>query len=191
MAGLNNRPTNLFYSFLIKAFGLYFFWYLVYEIWLHPMGTIDEAVINHLVNANNFILSLLGYSLIPETASVHDIRVVGIDGTHGLWIGDPCNGITLFALFTGFVLAFPGSLKTKLWFIPVGIISIHIINIIRIVALCIVLKYFPDSLEFNHTYTFTIVVYGYVFLLWILWATKFSGVNFSENSPGEVHPAQN
>ncbi len=186
MTGLTKRPANLFYSFLIKAFGLYFFWYLLYEMWLHPQGRIDEAIIDQLVNANNFILSLFGYTLIPEAAGSHDIRVVGIDGTHGLWIGDPCNGITLFALFTGFVIAFPGAIKTKLWFIPVGILSIHLINVIRIVALCIVLKYFPDSLEFNHTYTFTIVVYGYVFLLWILWATKFSGINFSENKQEEI-----
>lgn len=27
------------------------------------------------------------------------IRTIGIDGTNGLWIGDPCNGLSLFALF--------------------------------------------------------------------------------------------
>ena len=32
--------------------------------------------------------------------------------------------------------------------------------------------YFPDPeiLDFNHTYTFTILVYGYVFYLWYLWS---------------------
>lgn len=48
-------------------------------MWLHPQGRIDEAIIDQLVNANNFILSLFGYTLIPEAAGSHDIRVVGLD----------------------------------------------------------------------------------------------------------------
>jgi exosortase family protein XrtF len=102
------------------------------------------------------------------------MRTLGIDGTHGLWIGDPCNGITLFALFTGFVIAYPGPVKRKIWFIPLGLFAIHIVNILRIVALAFITLYAPSYLEFNHTYTFTIIVYSFVFFLWMLWANKFS-----------------
>jgi exosortase family protein XrtF len=160
--------------FLLKALLLYIFWYLFYELWLHPKGYLDALVIDNLIKSGEFIISNLGYRLIPEPDPEWAIRTLGIDGTHGIWIGDPCNGITLFALFTGFVIAYPGPLKSKLWFIPLGLVTIHIVNIIRIVALVLITLYAPQYLDFNHTYTFTILVYSYVFFLWMIWSNKLA-----------------
>jgi exosortase family protein XrtF len=143
-------------------------------LWLHPNGFIDSLVIDNLINSGEFIVNALDYTLIPEIDPTGEMRTLGIDGTHGLWIGDPCNGITLFALFTGFVIAYPGPVKRKIWFIPLGLFAIHIVNILRIVALAFITLYAPSYLEFNHTYTFTIIVYSFVFFLWMLWANKFS-----------------
>ena len=158
--------------FFLKATGLYILWYLLYELWIHPAGKFDLLIIDNLIFTSSVILKLLGYTLIdfPYSAA---IRSMGIDGTHGLWIGDACNGITLFALFTGFMLAFPGPLKAKFWFIPLGLLFIHILNIFRIVGLSVTQFYFPDALDFNHTYTFTILVYSLVFALWLIWVNKF------------------
>lgn len=169
------------YRFLLKAVLLYIGWYLVYELWLHPLGFIDLAVIKSIEDISSFILTTLGFNLIAES-HVETIRTIGIDGTNGLWIGDPCNGLTLFALFTGFVIAFPGPWKKKIWFIPIGIISIHLINSLRVVALSLIVYYFPDPevLDFNHTYTFTILVYGFVLFLWNIWANKLSGIDFKK-----------
>ncbi len=166
------------YRFLLKAVFLFIAWYFLYDLWLHPAGGIDMIVIKSLEQASYVVLETLGYVTL-EASHVENIRTIGIDGTHGLWIGDPCNGLTLFALFTGFIIAYPGPLKKKLWYIPVGIIAIHLINIVRIVALSLIVYYFPDPevLDFNHTYTFTILVYGFVFFLWYLWAIKLSGID--------------
>ena len=99
---------------------------------------------------------------------------MGIDGTHGVLIGAPCNGLNLFALFAGFIIIFPGKIIQKLIFIPIGILIIHVINIFRLVALALVVLYKPESLEFNHKYTFTIVVYAFIFVMWIIWVNKFA-----------------
>lgn len=163
--------SDPFYRFLLKAVFLYVLWYVVYQQWLHPQGILDIAVIRNLELISSGILEFLGYSLISES-EISSIRTIGIDGTHGLWIGDPCNGLTLFSLFAGFVIVYPGPWKKKLWFIPLGLISIHLINVLRIIGLALTVYYFPDPeiLDFNHTYTFTIIVYGYVFGLWYLWS---------------------
>ncbi|MES1181555.1 MAG: exosortase family protein XrtF [Flavobacterium sp.] len=171
---LHFLKKNPVFFFLLKALSLYVAWYLIYELWLHPLGYIDGIVIDNLIKSGEFIISGLGYTLIPEPDPKWAIRTLGIDGTHGIWIGDPCNGITLFALFAGFVLAYPGPLKRKLWFIPLGLVPIHIINILRIVALVFITLFAPNYLEFKHTYTFNIIVYSYVFLLWMIWANKLS-----------------
>jgi exosortase family protein XrtF len=120
------------------------------------------------------LLALLGYEVIPQGLYGEGIRTAGIDGSHGVWVGDSCNGLTLFALFAGFVFAFPGPVIKKLWFIPAGLVAIHLLNVLRVTALALIQYYAPQYLEFNHTYTFTIIVYGFVFALWYLWATKLS-----------------
>jgi len=166
--------------FSVVALLLYIFWYLLYELWLHPQGWLDRAIIDNLILISGGALRFIGFNLIPDSFD-ESIRTIGIDGTHGLWVGDPCNGITLFSLFTGFVIAYPGPIKKKLWFIPLGLVTIHLLNVIRIMALTMIVYYFPDPaiLDFNHTYTFTILVYSYVFLLWYIWANKLSEVSSS------------
>jgi exosortase family protein XrtF len=168
---IKQNPTALF---LLKALGLYLAWYLLYELWLHPNGYVDRLVIDNIIFFGNIILQALGYRTIPTPPASDHIRTVGIDGTHGLWVGDPCNGITLFALFIGFIIAYPGNKKKKLFYSLFGVATIHLLNIIRVVTLSIITLKAPETLYFNHTYTFTIIVYGYVFLLWILWANKYS-----------------
>lgn len=166
---ISGNPVALFFA---KAFGLFILWYFIYELWLHPLGTVDAIVIDNIIFFSSKILNLLGYDLI--TGANPNVRTIGIDGTHGLWVGDPCNGMALFALFTGFIIAYPGPVIKKLWYIPLGLILIHLLNILRVTALTLIDFHSPQHLEFNHTYTFTILVYSFVFALWIIWANKLS-----------------
>jgi exosortase family protein XrtF len=166
--------------FLLLFFVLYTCWYLAYEVWINPNGKLDSLVINSSVFCTDHLLKLLGF--VTFTTNSETIRTIGIDGTHGLWIGDPCNGITLFALFTAFILAFPGPAKHKIWFIPAGIIAIFWVNVFRITGLCMIVKYKPSLLELNHDYIFKIIVYGFIFGLWIIWVNRFSPMRISRNN---------
>jgi exosortase family protein XrtF len=158
--------------FLGLFLGLYLVWRLLYQYIIHPWGWLDTLVINDSSLWSLWLLDMLGFETFQSTRET--IRTIGIAGTHGLWIGDPCNGLSLFALFSLFILAYPGSWKHKLWYIPVGITLIHAMNIFRITALCIITQKAPDALEFNHTYLFQIIMYGFIFLLWYIWIKKFS-----------------
>jgi len=75
--------------------------------------------------------------------------------------------MVLYALFSGFVIAFSTSLRHKLWFIPVGIVLIYGINMLRIVAMSLNHYYFFKTLDFNHHYLFAFTVYGFIGLLWL------------------------
>ena len=111
------------------------------------------------------------------------MRIVGIDGTLGVWIGDPCNGFSLFALFLIFMITYPGPWKQKLWYIPLGLLAIHLVNVLRIVALTIILDNNSEWLDFNHNYTFNIIVYSFVFFLWYIWAKKFAAPYLDSKKP--------
>ncbi len=99
---------------------------------------------------------------------------VGIEGFKGVTVGAPCDGVVLYALFIFFVVAFPGPLKHKFWYVPLGAFSIFYLNVLRVAALAIIMSINEDWLAFNHDYTFTVVVYAYVFALWVIWVRRFS-----------------
>ena len=81
-----------------------------------------------------------------------------------MFIAPYCDGMVLYALFSGFVIAFPTSSRHKLWFVPVGVALIYGINVLRLVAMSI-----------NHHYTFAFIVYGFIGLLWLWWVTRLAG----------------
>ena len=165
----NINPQDKFIVFFIlKGLALYLLWFLIYDNWLLKDGLVDHLLIDHLVNSSETVLKLFGYDTFKYAESV------GVDGTHGVLIGIPCNGMNLFALFTGFILIFPGKIKHKLFFIPAGLLVIHILNIIRLAGLAMIVVYYPKSLEFNHKYTFTFIIYAVVFLMWVIWIKKYS-----------------
>ncbi|MFT6844435.1 MAG: exosortase family protein XrtF [Flavobacteriales bacterium] len=153
-------------AFLIRAGIFYLAWALLYQSWILPNTRIDRLVVDNLIDIASSVLNTLGYDLIPRSVENEPIRTIGIDGTHGLWVGDPCNGLTLFAVFCTFILAYPATLSKKLWFIPLGIICIHLANVVRISILTIIVKIDYNYLDFNHNYTFSIFVYGIILLLW-------------------------
>lgn len=163
------RNNSLILSLLLRLLFLYLGWFLIYNIWLHPQETLDLIVIDNSILLSKATLELFGYNVYTGGD-----RLIGIDGSGGLWIGDSCNGITLFAVFTGFILAFPGSQKSKLWFVPAGIVAIHLLNVTRIIILAILDLYSRAWTEFNHTYTFNILIYGFIFLLWLFWINRYS-----------------
>jgi exosortase family protein XrtF len=154
--------------------GLILLWYLVYDLLIHPWGKLDTLIINNCSRWSLVLLEFFGYTTFMGNHPT--IRTVGIDGTGGLWIGDPCDGLTIFAIFCFFILAFPGKWKHRIWFIPVGILLLHFFNILRIAVLCIILYKKPAWLNFNHTYLFQILMYGLTFILWYVWIKRFSGM---------------
>ena len=160
--------------FLINVFVLYIVWYCIYNLWLHPQQTIDLWVIDFTIHISKWILESLGYIIFTGAD-----RLIGIDGTGGLWIGDNCNGIALFALFAGFIIAYRGKIAHKIIYIFLGIVGIEFLNILRVVALAILDTYSRTWTEFNHTYTFTFFIYAFIFMLWMLWVNKFSNTSLN------------
>lgn len=164
---------NKFHFFILKAILLYGTCYFIYEFAIKVYTNIDQLFIRKIINLCTFILETLGYKTFASK-EVNDFQVFGIDGSNGVWIGGPCNGITLMFLFAIFVISYPGNVKNKLWYIPLGILIVHAINIIRIVGLSLIALYTPEYLNFNHTYTFTFIAYSIVFLLWMIWVNRLS-----------------
>ncbi|MEI6021418.1 MAG: exosortase family protein XrtF [Bacteroidota bacterium] len=168
-----NVSSNAFKRFILIAGSLYLCLYLIYQFIVKKYTYYDQQFIGQIIHSADFILNLFGFQTFKSIQAV-DFQVVGVDGSNGVWIGSNCNAIKLFGLFAVFIVAYPGPVKHKLWYIPLGIVLIHVLNIFRVAALAIIAKTSPAYLDFNHTYTFTLIVYGFIFLLWMIWVNRFS-----------------
>ncbi|MEO9884385.1 MAG: exosortase family protein XrtF [Balneola sp.] len=155
-------------KFILKALGFFVVWYIVYELWLLPDGSLDEWISHNIISNSNGIVQWLGY----ETFAYN--RIIGIYGNSGIEVVDGCNGIAAMGLFLGFILAYPGSWKNRLSFSIIGICAIYIINLVRIVILTITQAEWPAFFDFTHDYSTTTIFYISIFLLWMIW------VNFNE-----------
>jgi exosortase family protein XrtF len=165
--------TSAFTKFVVASAFIYILLYLIYQFVVKRYTLYDQQFIGSIIQSSDAILKILGYKTFMVLQD-RDMQVIGIDGSSGVWVGSNCNAITLFGLFAVFIAAYPGHQKNKWWYIPAGIIAIHILNIVRVVCLSIIALYSPYSLDFNHTYTFTFLIYAFIFLLWMTWVNKFA-----------------
>ena len=163
--------NQLLFRFLLITTLMYLGWFFGYEQWLALDGRLDRLLCTQITVASVALLQALGFAATLDPVSVF---LVVMNGQPAVIVGIPCNGLVLYALFGGFVLAYPGPWQRKLWFIPAGIALIWALNVLRVAALAINHHYAHQSVDFNHHYTFTFIVYGCIFVLWMIWARRLS-----------------
>ena len=72
------------------------------------------------------------------------------------------------------MLAFFGKLKPTLLFSLAGVVIIYVTNILRIALMAVGIYEYPQHAHFLHTIAFPLVIYGAVFLLWVLWIAIYA-----------------
>ncbi len=164
--------------FLAKALLLYVTWELLYYNWLVPYSSLDENMTRNLARLSAALLEVWGYTAVVSNF-YHPQGVFGhcnviVDGIPGILIANPCNGLSLIVLFAGFIIAYPGNWKQKAVYILAGSLLVYGINLIRIQVLIFNFLYSQQSFDFNHKYTYTILVYLCIFMLWLNWANRFA-----------------
>jgi len=96
---------------------------------------------------------------------------------HNQWVAriiEGCNALSVIILFVSFVVAFTGKLRQMLVFIVLGCLLIHLFNILRIALLCVAIAHYPKSEHLLHGVIFPFIIYGFVFVLWLIWVNKYS-----------------
>jgi len=180
---------NKLVVFLGLSLILYIIWQLIYHEIISPYTGIDNIVSMNLAFIANALLHVFDYQSVVDYLSIEDFIIVRMTDSiyPGVRIGNPCNGMSLFGLFAAVIIAFPSKNKKarkfnlkKLWFIPLGILLIHIVNVIRVAILAVIASYNFEWLNFNHDVTFKIVTYAFIFILWYIWINKMSGFKFKK-----------
>ena len=174
MANSSIKFISIFIPLIIIWFFSYHYIYKIDEL-LSSNSLIYFSSI--LSQQSNIILEIFGFKAITE---IHGDMVVskitGLEFSHGVWIGEPCNGIKVFGLFTIFIISYHGKFLIKLIYIPAGILVLHFLNVLRIGILTYISAVNPYILDFNHNVTFQLVIYGAMLGLWYIWIIKFSTI---------------
>ncbi len=165
-----DHKTKSLNTFLFKVFAFYLFW-LISENYLSHKLTFYGSLWNFFYHiflksvlaVSKIGLSLLGYDFVSGYNSL------AIVGSYGVIIGNPCVGFGLSYGFTALIVSYPGSWTKKLWFIPLGVFTILIINSARIIALTAGIFKTGSFMQMESHDLFNNVIYIFIFLLWLIW----------------------
>jgi exosortase family protein XrtF len=164
-----------FLIFLASFFGTYILLTFFYQLFLNGFENTKVDTITRFVAQNTEeVISWFYQSLRIEEVANEPFFSINFQDKSVAVIVEGCNGISVIILFISFIVAFSGSLKNTLLFIFGGSLIIYIVNIFRIVLLTILMLHFPAQEPVLHGVVFPLIIYGIVFILWVIWVNKFS-----------------
>lgn len=163
-------PTIMFLGKFLGIFLVSSILYGAYVTAFEPgPDPVTSVVAQHTSNA----LAICGWN-----TSVHDnvrkpTTEIDYQNKSILSIYEGCNGINVMIIFVAFLMAFGPVNKRLLWYIPLGLLILHLCNLFRISALFWVSMNKPDFMYFLHKYFFTAALYVVTFLLWVIWVRMY------------------
>ncbi|MBI2883493.1 MAG: exosortase H [Candidatus Methylomirabilis oxyfera] len=113
-----------------------------------------------------FVLNLLS---LKATASGTVLQVEGFAAR----IDDVCTGIFVVAIYLSAVLAYPSRATEKLKGLALGASVILSLNLVRVVSLMYVGRYFPSFFETAHLLIWQSLIIFFALLVWLYWTARF------------------
>lgn len=126
-------------------------------------------------------IQFLGYEAQVEQHQEELSLKVLVNNNYVSRVIEGCNSVSIIILFLAFIIAFSGTIKTTVFFGIIGSLLIYIVNIFRIAVLSIGILEYPKYQEILHSLVFPAIIYGLVFLLWVIWVNKFSNFQKANN----------
>ncbi len=163
--------------FIFMFLGSYLVFTLIYNLYLEffrsPVYYPDYFT--HLVaKQSEALINSFGYNaqILPHQSEL-SMKLI-VNEVYLARIVEGCNAISIIILFAAFVLSFFGRLKVTLFYLLAGAVIIYAMNIIRIAILAVGIYEYTEYTEFLHSIIFPLIIYGTVFLLWIIWVRIYS-----------------
>lgn len=166
-----------FLLFLVKFFAVYFVLTFAYRMYLSSYDEKNFEVDGFTQMVSNQTIKVI--SLFEnDVYQMPNLKEASVNVVYKKeWnsrIIEGCNALSVIILFISFIIAFTGRLKHTILFIIGGSLLIHFFNVVRIASLIMLRYSFPEYRVFLHDIAFPLVIYGFVFLLWVIWVNKFS-----------------
>ena len=159
---------------LVRFIIIYLVFLAGYQFYLNYFeGTGLDPVSHWIAAQSTYIQNILGYPSEMVNQPEHETSWFFVQGRYISRMVEGCNAISVMILFLAFIFAFYKGAKTFIFAI-VGLIFIHITNVLRIVGLNYVIIEHPKYVKIGHDYFFPAIIYGSVVLLWLIWIKFFA-----------------
>ncbi len=161
------NKNHIVFTVFIRFFAVYFLLLFLYNLGFR-LGSPDIFTYTTAKQVN------LVYRITGFPTHIHvlpDGKQIGIFRGEQWFVNiiEGCNGMSVIIIFLAFIWAFPSGIREKFKFSLIGILSIWLINILRIYILGLIYVYRPEWFDFSHRVLFPASVYIWVIVLWILW----------------------
>lgn len=176
------KPSFLF---LGKFLAIYFIGNIAYGLFVESYGDRADDVTRCTTIQTSRALNFMG----ERTSTImnpHGPTVFLKNGSQVvLNVFEGCNGLNVIIIFIAFILAFGGSIRKMIWFLPMGVAIIHLCNLLRLSLLYFTAQHFEHYFYFVHKYFFTAILYLIIFALWSLWIIRFNVRSSQEESQSQ------
>jgi len=162
------REVIIFCAITIIVHYLYRYWanILDYKPITQQIWAVQIFLSQAVISGSEWVLS----DVLNIKIAISDEKIFF---TNGGWVGVSvgCSAFKPMLQFMILMIVYPGPWKKKLWFIPAGIIMIHILNIVRIVTLSLIThnSYSQGFWDFTHDYILRPLFYAVIFTMWVIW----------------------
>ena len=164
-------PTILF---LVKFVGIYLVGNFLYGLYVTAYEPTPDPATRWVTGQTAVVLTVCGWPSDTNDRINKPITNLNYKGKNVLAVYEGCNGINVMIIFVAFLFAFGPISNALFWFIPLGLLIIHLVNLARITLLFWVSIYMTEYMYFMHKYFFTAILYVVVFVLWVWWVRKFT-----------------
>lgn len=96
---------------------------------------------------------------------------VGIPG-FAVEIKNNCNAIYEIGLYASAIFAYPATLRQRTLGFAIGSVLLYLANLIRVLALIGIGRYFPGGFQIAHLYFFQALFLALVAACWIIWLSR-------------------
>ena len=164
-------------KFALRGLLIFILWETIYISFLEPNRIVDKPLTEMVGNLtvwgldkiypnHEFYIRSLKTLIITDIEFESESIKLMMGNQKLIGIADSCNGLNLYILFFGFILAFPSSIQKKIVFGIVGILIVFSTNVLRCIGLSIIQIHYPHFMFYAHHYVFKIITYAVVFFLW-------------------------
>ncbi|MDT0553264.1 exosortase family protein XrtF [Urechidicola vernalis] len=179
------KKNKVVILFLVKFFLVYFSFTAMYSWYLSNTQQTDDLfacspVTTLVTDHAEYVIELLGYDVYTDQNFDELSMMFMVNESYVVKIVEGCTSVSIMILFMAFVVAFSGRIKTTILYVLLGLVLIYLVNIFRIVLLSLVIYHHPSWQNFMHDFVFPAIIYGMVFLLWLIWVKKYATLHKSK-----------
>ena len=164
---LKQFGRNPSFRFVVLFLGLFFLFYYfnIFYMGITAPGNyyspfLDEHLNyirgfrNILISISAWVLRIFDYQVYTSDTTLHALNAGGINVVYS------CLGFGVMSFFTAFAIAWPDrSLKSKLLFVPIGLLLIQTLNIARFIMITLFWRQSPYRSIIDHHTLFNIILY--------------------------------